>query len=584
MRVFCPEHKRGFFAPRQSPIKCENRGHLLGKIDFEGQAESPAEIQWQYCCNCEHFCPVDFDQHGLQRCAVCTRRSSMLYLCDRCYVISFESNTPLETKNFSLTADGAPQPSCPGCLRPASADLHEHTCDEANASFVTGLSTCPICEERLDIAPAFPSLVGHYLKRVKSANKVNVTFDYEIGAFAPVDDGEFVIVTNSDQAIVLPRTRQFATKRDFYEFYQDYYHCPHPDAGEVQIVRPAVVSHTGNGWTLETTGVLEVVKEQPKKKVVTPVAQAIQPPPIRREEAARREEVVRREEVEARKPAPAPAPPAPKEQPGARACPDCGASIEAKYSFCWKCGNPMEGDSNHPRRTLMSSAIDLDDELTVQYEARPLNSTAIPWTTSNTSQRLTSRGSVLKLMSIGAGTLVLVSLGLFALLRSNTQTASATVTQPVAQQPAPAPSNATLTTEVSRTAPAQTTTTQQVVVTPDDELNKLRERGMSASSSERSKIVQAFTKIEKQYPRDYRFPYERAKFVAKGQRRTRRTEAFKALHVAAEKAITTGKASEMLSGLETDKERDFSELSQGRYEWSRIVAALKRKDTSLLSE
>jgi hypothetical protein len=40
----------------------------------------------------------------------------------------------------------------------------------------------------------------------------------------------------------------------------------------------------------------------------------------------------------------------------------------------------------------------------------------------------------------------------------------------------------------------------------------------------------------------------------------------------------------MLSGLEEDKTGDFSKLSQGRLEWSRLVAALKRKDTSLLSE
>src|SRR6186713_55409 len=129
MRVFCPEHKRGFFAPRQSPVKCENRGHLLGEIDLEGVAKAPVVLQWQYCCNCEHFCPVDFDRDGLQRCPVCTRKSSLLYLCDRCYIISFESTTPLQTKNFTLTADGAPQPSCPGCLHPPSADLHEHICE-----------------------------------------------------------------------------------------------------------------------------------------------------------------------------------------------------------------------------------------------------------------------------------------------------------------------------------------------------------------------------------------------------------------------------------------------------------------------
>jgi len=87
-------------------------------------------------------------------------------------------------------------------------------------------------------------------------------------------------------------------------------------------------------------------------------------------------------------------------------------------------------------------------------------------------------------------------------------------------------------------------------------------------------------KVENQYPRDYRFPYERAKLAVKG---ARRTEAFKALNVAAEKAIHTGKANEMLNGLEEDKSGDFSKISQGRYEWSRLVAALKRKDTSLLS-
>src|SRR6476661_6083813 len=240
MRIFCPEHKKGFFAPRQNPIKCENRGHLLGEIDFEGQATTPVDLQWQYCCNCEHFSLADFDQYGLQRCPVCTRKSSLVYVCDRCYVISSESNTPLQTKNFTLTAEGVPQPSCPGCLRPASTDLHEHICDVVNASFITGLNACPICEERLDVAPAFPALVASYLKRTKSANKVNVTFDYETGVFVPVEDGEFVVITGLEQPVVLPRATKFAAKRDFYEYYQDYYHCANPDAGDVQIIQPAL--------------------------------------------------------------------------------------------------------------------------------------------------------------------------------------------------------------------------------------------------------------------------------------------------------------------------------------------------------
>jgi hypothetical protein len=134
---------------------------------------------------------------------------------------------------------------------------------------------------------------------------------------------------------------------------------------------------------------------------------------------------------------------------------------------------------------------------------------------------------------------------------------------------------------VSRSAPAETTTQQVAPANPEDELKKLREKRMSAKPSESSRIIQAIAKVEKQYPRDYRFPYERAKLAVKG---SRRTEAFKALNTAAEKAITTGKANEMLNGLESDKTGDFSKISQGRFEWSRLVAALKKKDTSLLSE
>ena len=97
-------------------------------------------------------------------------------------------------------------------------------------------------------------------------------------------------------------------------------------------------------------------------------------------------------------------------------------------------------------------------------------------------------------------------------------------------------------------------------------------------------LFQALAKVERQYPRDYRFPYERAKLAVRSSQASSRTEAFKALNSAAEKAISTGKANEMLNGLETDKAGDFSKLAQGRYEWSRLVAALKRKDPSLLGE
>jgi hypothetical protein len=572
----------------------------LGNIDFEGEGRVPAEILWQYCCNCEHFCPVDFQRDGLERCPVCTRRSSLLYLCDRCYVISFESNTPLQTKNFTLTADGVPQPSCPGCLRPAAADLHEHVCEELNATFVTALNTCPACDERLDVAPAFPSAVALYLKRTRSANKMNVTFDYETEAFVPVEDGEFVVVTNDDQAFVLPRASRFAARRDFYEYYQDYYHCTSPDAGEVHIIRPATVTRAANGWKLETTGLLEVAVDQPKKKIVQPVM---------------REEVVAPKVPEAKpiKPEPRivptppaaeprPAPVAPETKPAAiiaaetkneTPCSECGALVESRYAFCWKCGHALTAESKSsrgntpPRGSLLASPMALeDDELTVQHEMRPANSTMLPWTTVKQPEHpSSSRGSVLKLIAIGGVAFLLVSLGLIGLTRSN----DAQVASVAQQQQQQVVENKPAVTETTPQLALQTqvvnegATEPSPSVSPEDELlARLRERRITATTDERPRIFEAFAKIERRYPRDYRFPYERAKLAAKGSLSGSRDAAFKALSTAAEKAISNGKASEMLSGLETDKSGDFHRLAQGRQEWTRLVAALKRKDSSLL--
>ena len=99
--------------------------------------------------------------------------------------------------------------------------------------------------------------------------------------------------------------------------------------------------------------------------------------------------------------------------------------IEEKYAFCWKCGHALEGEQKPGK--LLSSAIDLDDEMTMQHEARPFSSSVLPWTTTK------SPGTSVVESWIGFEAavhrriaLVLVSLGLFGSSRSDTQTASAT--------------------------------------------------------------------------------------------------------------------------------------------------------------
>ena len=377
MKVFCPEHKKGFFAPRQSPIKCENRGHVLGELNLAGEATAEVELRWQYCCNCEHFCPISSQQENMERCPVCTRRTSTLYICDRCSTISFESDTPLETKNFRLTAEGLPQPYCPGCLQETSGEVREHVCDEMGASFMTALSICPICRERLDIGPTFPSLVAKYLRRTQSANKVTATFDYDTGLFVHVDDGEFVIITNgmSSTEALLPRVERFTDPREFYEIYQDYYHHQSPlRAGELRIHEPALVERTANGWQFQSPGILEVVVDQPKLKqqrkirageVEAPApAKDVAPQAARPSRKARRPDVVTAPREQA-------APPVAMETEkaaGGKVCSDCGSVVEDRYAFCWHCGNPMKSAAAEvqakpvqPSRRLI---IEMDDAST----------------------------------------------------------------------------------------------------------------------------------------------------------------------------------------------------------------------------
>jgi hypothetical protein len=574
MRVFCPEHKRGFFAPRQSPIKCENRGHMLGELDFEGEAKPLTEVSWQYCCNCEHFCPTGFGQDPLERCPVCSRQSSALYLCDRCFTISFESITSILTKNFTLTSEGAPQPSCPGCLQAASADLREHTCGELGKILHTALSSCPICQERLDIGPSFPSTVAYYLKRTKAAKKLNVAFNYESELFVPVEDGEFVVIRNGNetiQPILLPRSARFTASRDFYELYQDYYHCAKPGAGEVQIIEPAAVTRVADGWKLEVPGILEVLEDQPKKIARADVTPH-QPDQLAREATGLSVGLI-------------------EEGSPVAPCNHCGSSVETRYAFCWKCGSPLTAKHEpsvtpweRPTPVIDSDAIATEEEeQTAKHQLVPDSSPIFSWALANEPEGASKpNGPLLKLIAAALVGIVIVSAGLFMLMRSTSRVISSEASQAVVQnQPAGADLGPD---QVDRKVAIEATPQPSSAARPeDDELKKLRERRIAAGASDRFAILQAFATIERQYPNDYRFPYERAKLVIKASETNSHDEAFAALSLAAEKAINTGKAHEMLNGLEADKAGDFHKLSHGHYEWTQVEEALKSKDRRLLS-
>jgi hypothetical protein len=436
----------------------------------------------------------------------------------------------------------------------------------------------------LDIGPSFPSSVAHYLRRTKVANKFNVTFDYEIELFVPVEDGEFVLISTGDEAsqqIVLPRSARFATRRDFYEFYQDYYHCPTPNAGEVHIIQPAAVVPTVSGWKLLAPGILEVLEDQPKKGASPDTQRHDADPPSREE--------------------PKLFIPPMKEESPVTPCSHCGSLVETRYAFCWKCGHPLTSTppkpSQQPNPPKNESSVTHfeqpgaivpsaefateDEELTQQHDVRPVGSPMFSWALAKEPERAgTTKWSLLSLIAVAVVGGVLVSLGLFVLTRSASRMASVTAAQPAAPNvqtiASPAPDA-----EVKGDVGAEATPQRTSVRPQDDELNKLREKRIAATVSDRSAILQEFSRAEKQYPNDYRFPYERAKLAIIAPQSRSQDDAFNALSLAAEKAIKSGKAREMLSGLKADKAGDFHKLSHER-EWKQLATALRSKDTNLL--
>jgi hypothetical protein len=538
-------------------------------LNFNGDAKSSFQFQWQYCCNCEHFSLADFDNPGLQRCPVCTRRASTLFLCDQCGIVTFESSTPLQTKNFTLSAEGVPHPCCPGCLLPASADLREHVCDDAEISFVTGLKVCPICRERLDVRPAFPSSVRNYLKRTRAANKVYVTFDYETELFVLIEDGEFVVVSNNDDSgrtFLVPRSGQLSAPRDFYELYQDYYHCANPQSGEINIAEPALVVETGDGWKFEAAGILLIVGEAGKTQVGhEPSAFPRETRGVQTDHVAQPAEARVEEKVV----------PVTTETAAVAPCKFCETLVEAKYAFCWKCGHPRgskaPGPGLHPERSRVLVSMEDDSEDIPEPKPRPSWASALPLQRSTKSSR-----GILKLFSIVVAGLLFGFLSLVALMRSNATVPATTADQPAT--PAVQTSTTAPNSEPAPTAEMKPVAAQIPASTSEDtELERLRQMRTANNASDRSKILQRFAETERKYARDYRFPYERARVVV-GLKKNYREEAFAALARAAQKAIDSGKAVEMLQSLNKDKDGDFQKLSHDRREWSQLQKALKNKD------
>ena len=96
------------------------------------------------------------------------------------------------------------------------------------------------------------------------ANIVKPDFQNGILINDPEGKGELMLIRDSrypdetQPLFVVPRYAQFQTPQDFHTYYEKYYDCMKPGAGEVWIIDPAVVEKVSGGWLLREKGVLEI--------------------------------------------------------------------------------------------------------------------------------------------------------------------------------------------------------------------------------------------------------------------------------------------------------------------------------------
>lgn len=330
MRVYCHTHKRSFSVEAATPVVCDRGPHPLGAMPNDETAQD----LWEYCCNCENFWRINPDEAALAQCPVCERLISARHLCASCQTMALDSPAPAKRREFRLSLEGAPLPSCPGCSKTNDHALLEHECEAFGATFTTSRASCPFCHEEVSIGLSFPASVANYLNQF-TGDKVEAAFDAETRQLVRTSPGEFLLLQaakGTQLNFALPGLTRFDSRSEFFKYYKDYYDYDEPAAGEVIVLSPATVRKEGKGWSLQATGRLRINTME--------VADGLEQPQV----------------TTATSPLANPA--------GATvallACSKCGATAKPTHKFCKKCGAAIKvSESNgaaNPSPTVLLEA------------------------------------------------------------------------------------------------------------------------------------------------------------------------------------------------------------------------------------
>ena len=311
IRVYCPAHKVSFDVAANAGIECSSGTHTLAR-DF------PVESFWEYCCDCQHYRPLDAGGKSSDECPVCERKLVRRSLCGECKVISVESDQAGRRKAFSVSAQGIVSPTCPGCLRRSNTQTFEHQCEDLAHAFFTTRKTCPFCDKLLEPPPAFPCSVAAYLEKLPQS-AITVRFNPESGLVQESASGECYLVPvarDSSLSIVIPKSASLNSKQDYYTSYYELFNCENPAVGEVTITSPAIVEVVDGGWQVREAGFIEI---KPLPQAVNDEAKII--------------------------------------------CAACGTEANAGHAFCKRCGTPLTRAASEPG---VQSTVP-DPEPTAQY-------------------------------------------------------------------------------------------------------------------------------------------------------------------------------------------------------------------------
>jgi formylglycine-generating enzyme required for sulfatase activity len=149
--------------------------------------------------------------------------------------------------------------------------------DRSDLQSNSSVAIKPKTSEPAKSALVFPVSAADCLAKTESFSKV-VRHDVvrNLLVTGPNGKGELALIHSSTVSkkggslFVVPRITRFTSSDTFSSLYKEYYDCARPSAGEVWIVKPAVVAKAPGGWHLTEKGKLGidlVVNESPIQHV-----------------------------------------------------------------------------------------------------------------------------------------------------------------------------------------------------------------------------------------------------------------------------------------------------------------------------